>query len=191
MVRGKFIAPINFEFNLHRVTRGGERRIRGKLYEDFCPPRFVALIVDQILLPRCVASMLMDPYLLFLLQRKSGIRMARVDSPTTSVSQFSLSFPLPSPSFRTEQQENFCSERNSVEDSSYTFVLRSSFQYLFVINLLNLEYSCVGVAENVILVLFLSTKIIVRNNKQVKDEKVNILIPMTRTILRYRSEKNV
>lgn len=40
MVRGKFIAPINFEFNLHRVTRGGERRIRGKLYEDFCPPSF-------------------------------------------------------------------------------------------------------------------------------------------------------
>lgn len=189
MVRGKFIAPINFEFNLHRVTRGGGRRIRGKLYEDFCPPRFVARIVDQILLPRCVASMLMDPYLLFLLQRKSGIRMARVDSPTTSVSQFSLSLS-PSPP-RTEQQENFCSERNSVEDSSYTFVLRSSFQYLFVINLLNLEYSCVGVAENVILVLFLSIKIIVRNNKQAKDEKVNILIPMTRTILRYRSEKKV
>lgn len=103
MVRGKFIAPINFEFNLHRVTRGGERRIRGKLYEDFCPPRFVALIVDQILLPRCVASMLMDPYLLFLLQRKSGIRMARVDSPTTSVSQFSLSFPLPSPNGTTRK----------------------------------------------------------------------------------------
>lgn len=52
-----------------------------------------------------------------------------------------------------------------------------------------MEYSCVGVAENVILVLFLSTKIIARNNKQAKDEKVNILIPMTRTILRYRSEK--
>lgn len=189
MVRGKFIAPINFEFNLHRVTRGGGRRIRGKLYEDFCPPRFVALIVGQILLPRCVASMLMDPYLLFLLQRKSGIRMARVDSPTTSVSQFSLSFPLPSPSFRTEQQENFCSERNSVEDSSYTFVLRSSFQYLFVINLLNLEYRSCGKCYPCF--IFNSTKIIVRNNKQVKDEKVNILIPMTRTILRYRSEKNV
>lgn len=108
MVRGKFIAPINFEFNLHRVTRGGERRIRGKLYEDFCPPRFVALIVDQILLPRCVASMLMDPYLLFLLQRKSGIRMARVDSPTTSVSQFSLSHsPSPPRLFERNNKKTF------------------------------------------------------------------------------------
>lgn len=108
MVRGKFIAPINFEFNLHRVTRGGERRIRGKLYEDFCPPRFVALIVDQILLPRCVASMLMDPYLLFLLQRKSGIRMARVDSPTTSVSQFSLSLsPSPPRLFEQNNKKTF------------------------------------------------------------------------------------
>lgn len=108
MVRGKFIAPINFEFNLYRVTRGGGRRIRGKLYEDFCPPRFVALIVDQILLPRCVASMLMDPYLLFLLQRKSGIRMARVDSPTTSVSQFSLSLsPSPPRLFERNNKKTF------------------------------------------------------------------------------------
>lgn len=107
MVRGKFIAPINFEFNLHRVTRGGERRIRGKLYEDFCPPRFVALIVDQILLPRCVASMLMDPYLLFLLQRKSGIRMARVDSPTTSVSQSLSLSPSPPRLFERNNKKTF------------------------------------------------------------------------------------
>lgn len=42
--------------------------------------------------PRFVAPTLTDSYLIFLLQRKSGIRMARVDSPTTSVSQSFSSF---------------------------------------------------------------------------------------------------
>lgn len=160
---GKFIAPINFEFNLHRGKLSGI---------DPCAssPRFVALIlvVAKFSLPRCAASMLMDPYLLFLLQRKSGIRMARVDSPTTSVSQFSLSFsppPPPSPppslslSFRTRQRENFFVWRELGRGDSSSILVLRSFRYLLVINLLLGFCQCTvvvytGGAENFI-VLFL------------------------------------
>lgn len=134
--------------------------------------RFVALIVGQILLPRCVASMLMDPYLLFLLQRKSGIRMARVDSPTTSVSQFSLSFspPPPLPFFSNETTRKLSFEENSVEEILLPFSYLRSFLVFTRYKLARLVQLYIQEQKILSIVLFLSTEKIRRRTKTRKKK---------------------
>lgn len=137
--------------------------------------RFVALIVGQILLPRCVASMLMDPYLLFLLQRKSGIRMARVDSPTTSVSQFSLSFspppPLPPlPFFSNETTRKLSFEENSVEEILLPFSYLRSFLVFTRYKLARLVQLYIQEQKILSIVLFLSTEKIRRRTRTRKKK---------------------